>query len=257
MPDSEHTPHLWIPDEDIADIPVRPAGRPERQERCVAVHESHGEALLRGLQSVTEFFTGLRRDSIAADPDLLTFLLAAEKLRDLARLRKFIGTEGMRIHALISRVSAIVTAPADAFDRLTESVRRYRDSGIKKSFRHVAGFAPFTAGDKMSGRLRRFLLEHPDAQAADVIIMLMPNLTPKREGEYAGMVTSNIECNGGTLIGSPFTLTDGTGMIRAALPPSAAGRILSDPAIYRADSTSFFGAEEALSTAHFTDGAHE
>ena len=108
----------------------------------------------------------------------------------------------------------------------------------------------------MSERLRMFIREHPDAPAADVIIMLMPNLTPEREGEYAGMVTSNIECNGGTLIGSPFTLTDGTGMFRAAIPLSAAGRILSDPAVYRADITSFFGADETDSESRFSDRGH-
>ena len=241
MPGS-NTPHLWIPDEDISDVPMRPAGRPERQEMCGAGHESHGDALLRGLQSVKEFFRGLRSDGIATDPDLLTFLLISEKQGDLERPRKFIEDRGMRIHALISRVSAVVTVSRGAFDRLTDSLRRYRDSGIRKAFRHVAGFAPFAAEDKMSARLRRFLRDHPDATAADVIIMLMPNLTPEREEDYSEMVRSNTENHGGTLIGSPFTLTDGTGMLRAAIPPSAAGMILSDPAIYRADITSFFGA---------------
>ena len=108
----------------------------------------------------------------------------------------------------------------------------------------------------MSERLRMFIREHPDAPAADVIIMLMPNLTPEREEEYLYMARSNTERHVGTLIGSPFTLTDGTGMFRAAIPPSAAGMILSDPAIYRADITSFFGAEEAPRPNRFPDGGH-
>ena len=108
----------------------------------------------------------------------------------------------------------------------------------------------------MSERLRMFIREHPDAPAADVIIMLMPNLTPEREEEYSEMVRSNTENHGGTLIGSPFTLTDGTGMFRAAIPLSAAGRILSDPAVFRADITSFFGADEALRPNRFSDGGH-
>ena len=256
MPDSENTPHLLIPDEDISDVPMRPAGRPERQEMCGAGHESHGDALLRGLQSVTEFFSGLRSDGIATDPDLLTFLLVAGKPGDLERLRKFIEIRGMRIHALLSSVCAVVTISRGAFDRLEASVVRYRDSGIRKAFRHVVGFAPFTAEDKMSVRLRRFLRDHPDATAADVIIMLMPNLTPEREEEYSEMVRSNTENHGGTLIGSPFTLTDGTGMFRAAIPLSAAGRILSDPAVYRADITSFFGADETDSESRFSDRGH-
>ena len=188
MPDSENTPHLLIPDEDISDVPMRPAGRPERQEMCGAGHESHGDALLRGLQSVTEFFSGLRSDGIATDPDLLTFLLVAGKPGDLERLRKFIEIRGMRIHALLSSVCAVVTISRGAFDRLEASVVRYRDSGIRKAFRHVVGFAPFTAEDKMKARFeastnenRRLLIKvnlrqalaHPVSEFLGTILIVL------------------------------------------------------------------------------------
>jgi hypothetical protein len=43
---------------------------------------------------------------------------------------------------------------------------------------------------------------------------------------------------------------------RSTLPLFAAWMILSDPAVFRADITSFFGADEALRPNRFSDGGH-
>lgn len=244
MKKSERRSHLWIPDQDITELSKEPMGR--SKEHNVS-HEEHGEALVQGLRSVVSFFKELRHGETFAD-DLLTFRVILQDGEDFAGRRRFIQDEGMSINAVKDRIHAVVTAHQESFDSLCSRVLRYRDNGIKRDFGAVAGFEPFTAEDKQAPALLRYFMEHPDEHNVDVSIMLMPNLTPEQWNEYTERVISRIRMHDGRLAGSPFALTDGTPMMRAFIPSAAASEIFSDPAIYRAEQTSFFRLTEPEST---------
>ena len=244
MKKSERRSHLWIPDQDITELYREPMGR--SKEHNVS-HEAHGEALAQGLRNVRLFLDGLHQDGTFAD-DLLTFRVILQDGEDFASRRRFIQDEGMNINAVKDRMHAVVTAHQESFDSLFNRVLRYRDKGIKRDFGAVAGFEPFTAEDKQAPALLRYFMEHPDEHNVDVSIMLMPNLTPEQWNEYTERVISRIRMHDGRLAGSPFALTDGTPMMRAFIPSAAASEIFSDPAIYRAEQTSFFRLTEPDST---------
>lgn len=244
MKKSERRSHLWIPDQDITELSKEPMGR--SKEHNVS-HREHGEALAQGLSNVRLFLDGLHQAGTFAD-ELLTFRVILQDGEDFASRRRFIQDEGMNINAVKDRIHAIVTAHQESFDSLFNRVLRYRDKGIKRDFGAVAGFEPFTAEDKEAPSLLRYFKEHPDELRVDVSIMLMPNLTPGQWNEYTERVVSRIRRYEGRLAGTPFALTDGTPMMRAFIPSVASSDILSDPAIYRAEQTSFFRLTEPDST---------
>lgn len=232
--------YLWIPEDDAADVPLEP---PVREEVPYVRHEEHGLVLLQGLRRISAFFMRLHRDGTVLYGDSLTFKLILQKNAGISRRRGFIEDLGMKVHAMRDSVHAVVTASQDAFERLVLQVRRYRDTGSEPDFRYIAGFAPFTARDKQSESLRGFQREHQDAESLDAGIMMLPKLPPEQTAEYTARVTRNIRRHEGRPIGDPYELTDGTQMIRSVIPPSAVSPVLNDPAVYRAEKTSFFRTE--------------
>ena len=240
MSDAGGYPYFWIPEEDTADVPLEP---PVREDVPYVRHEEHGLVLLHGLRRISAFFMRLHRDGTVPYGDSLTFKLILQKNAGISRRRGFIEDLGMKVHAIRDSVHAVVTASQDAFERLVLQVRRYRDTGSEPDFRYIAGFASFTARDKQSESLRRLQREHPDAESLDAGIMLLPKLTTEQKGEYTSRVIRNIRRHEGRPVGDPYELTDGTQMIRVVIPPSAVSPVFNDPAVYRAEKTSFFRTE--------------
>jgi len=242
MPDSEKYPCLWIPDEDVADVPLEETS--DGDDIPEVQHEEHGLALLHGLQRVRQFFTRLHWDRTVQYGYSLTFKLILQKHVDISRHRGFLEDLGMKVNAMRDSEHAVVTVSQEAFERLNRSVLRYRERGYEHDFRYIASFAPFTARDKLAESLRVFLKEHPEGKSLDAGVMMLPKLTTEQKGEYTDRVTRNIRRHGGALIGDPYELTDGTRMMRAVIPLSAVLSVLNDPAVYRAEKTSFFRVNE-------------
>ena len=233
--------YLWIPEEDVADVPLEPSGSENMPE---VQHEEHGRVLSQGLLRVMMFFMKLHWDGTVPYGDSLTFKLRLQKHADISRRRGFIEDLGMKVNAMHDSGLEVVTASHEAFQRLAISVFRYREHGAEHDFRYIAGFAPFTARDKQSESLCVFLKEHPEEKSLDVSIMMLPKLTSGQKGEYTARVIQNIRRHDGMIIGMPYELTGGTRMIRAVIPPSAVSPVLNDPAVYRAEKTSFFQMDE-------------
>lgn len=241
MSDSEKYPYLWIPEEDISDVPLE---RSVSEDSPEVQHEEHGLALLRGLLRVRRFFAKLHRDGTAPSVDSLTFKLILQKHVAISRHRGFIADLGLEVNAMHDSLHAIVTASQESFERLNRSVHTYWKWGDEHDFRYIASFAPFTARDKLAESLRVFQKEYPEEKCLDVGIMMLPRLTKEQKREYTARVTLNIQRHEGRPVGEPYELTDGTRMIRAVIPLSAVLSVLNDPAVYRAEKTSFFRADE-------------
>lgn len=241
MSDSEKYPYLWIPEEDISDVPLE---RSVSEDTPEVQHEEHGLALLRGLLRVSRFFARLHRDGTVSYGESLTFKLILQKHVAISRHRGFLEDLGIKVNAMHDSVHAVVTVSQESFERLNRSVFRYRERGDEHDFRYIASFAPITARDKLAESLRVFLKEHPEEKSLDVGIMMLPRLTKEQKREYTARVTLNIQRHEGRPVGEPYELTDGTRMIRAVIPLSAVLSVLNDPAVYRAEKTSFFRVNE-------------
>lgn len=230
-------PHLWIPEEEVTDIPKEPTGRSNKYD---IQYNEHGAKLSKGLQEVLSFFQRLQQSESITEDDLITFKVILQDKEDFAEKKKFIEDEGLKINAVKNKNTAVVSAPRDAFSNLQGRVDRYRDKGIKKDFQYIAGFEPFTAEDKQAASLLEYFKEHPDALAVDVQVMILPEVGPDVQEKYKNRVVKKIARYDGKLQDDPYHLTDGTPVIRAIVPSQNVDELSDDPGVYRVEMTSFF-----------------
>lgn len=173
---SDKKNHLWIPAQEVTDVPKSPTAR--NKDYGVTPSE-HGQKLSQGLQEILKIFERFKASDSLSEEDLVTFKVILQAGEDFASRRKLIEYEGMKINAVKDRNHAVVTAKRDVFGTLQQRVSRYRDEGRKKDFQYIAGFEPFRAADKKTNDLVRFFKENPDELSIDVQMMLLPDLSPE------------------------------------------------------------------------------
>jgi hypothetical protein len=237
MPEQDNKSHLWIPEQEIANVSKKPTSRPNDYGLN---HSVHGNTLSQGLQEIMEFFQRLQSGGSFTDDDLVTFQVVLQDKEDFSAQKKFIEDEGLRINAVKDKHRAVVSAPKDVFGNLQRRVGKYRDNGTKKDFQYIADFEPFRATDKQAASLLRYYQENPQELTIDIQMMLLPEMAPEEQERAQGRIVKKIETQNGHLPCNPYQLTDGTSIIRAMLSIASINEIADDPGVYRVEPTTFF-----------------
>lgn len=239
--------HLWIPAQEVTDVPKSPTGR--NKDYGVTPSE-HGQKLSQGLQEILKIFERFKASDSLSEEDLVTFKVVLQDGEDFASRRQLIEDEGMKINAVKDKNHAVVTAKRDVFGTLQQRVSRYRDEGRKKDFQYIAGFEPFRAADKKTNDLVRFFKENPDKLSIDVQMMLLPDLSPEVRDRVQEKIEKKIVEKNGKIQDEPYHLTDGTAIIRAMVSVSSIDELSDDQGIYKVERTAFFQhmAPSAIST---------
>lgn len=235
MLDRKH--HLWIPAEEVTDIPKTPTGR--RKDYGVTPAE-HGQKLSQGLQEILEIFEKFKASDSLSEEDMVTFKVILQDGEDIASQKKLLEDEGMKINAVKDHNHAVVTAKKDVFGNLQQRVGKYRDEGRKKDFQYIAGFEPFRSEDKKAADLVKYYCENPDEITIDVQMMLLPELAPDVRDRVQKKIETKITQKNGKIQDEPYHLTDGTAIIRAMVSVSSLDEISDDQGIYRVERTTFF-----------------
>ena len=164
MSDIEYLPHLWIPDEEVEPIEKTPRGFSEDRGLDFGVH---GATLSSGLQSVMEAYSHLESDSLS-DEDIVIFKMVLPEGEDIYAKRDIAEKEGLKINAVKDKRHAVVSTSKSMFDRLSDRVGNYRNSGNLKHFQYVEEFGPVTAEEKQASSLKKYLEEQKDNLTIDV-----------------------------------------------------------------------------------------
>jgi len=243
--------HLWIPAEEVTDIPKIPTGRNKDYGVTPGVH---GQKLSRELQEILEFFERIKSSDSLSEEELVTFKVVLQEGEDIATRKKLLEDEGMKINAVKDHNHAVVTAKRDVFGNLQQRIGRYRDEGHKKDFQYIAGFEPFRSEDKKAADLVRYYKENPDEMVIDVQMMLLPELTPEVRDRVQEKIEKRIIEKNGQVKDVPYHLTDGTTIIRAMVSMSSLDEISDDQGIYRVERTTFFHHITPSATSPFVRG---
>jgi len=234
---SDRKNHLWIPAEEVTDIPKTPTGR---NKDYGVVPGVHGHKLSQGLQEILEIFERFKTSDSLSEEELVTFKVVLQDGEDIASRKKLLEDEGMKINVVKDRNHAVVTAKRDVFGNLQQRIGRYRDEGRKKDFQYIAGFEPFRAEDKKAADLVKYYKENPDEITIDVQMMLLPELSPEVRDRVQEKIAIKIVEKKGQIKDAPYHLTDGTAIIRAMVSMSSLDEISDDQGIYRVERTTFF-----------------
>ncbi len=229
--------HLWIPEEEIKDVPKKPTGR---NKDYGLDFRKHGAILSQGLQQILDAFQKLKSSDSLSDEDIVTFKVVLQNGEDFANRRKLMEDEGLKINAVRDKNHAIVSTKKDVFGNLQSRINRYRQQGTVKDFQYIDSFEPFNTSDKQSAALIKYFQENQDKLTVDVQMMLLPNMNEELQNRVEAKLTQKIINNNGKLQCDPYKLTDGTTIIRAMVSMQSFNEIASDQAIYRIEKTTFF-----------------
>lgn len=132
--------HLWIPEQEVTDVPKKPTGRDKDRD---IIFEEHGTKLSQGLKDVLMAFEKLRAGDSLSEEDVMIFKIVLHDGDDITNRRKFLEDEGLKINAVKDSTHAIVSTRKDIFDNLQSRIGRYRQNGTVKNFQHIDGFEPY------------------------------------------------------------------------------------------------------------------
>lgn len=236
MSDIEYLPHLWIPDEEVEPIEKTPRGFSEDRGLDFGVH---GATLSSGLQSVMEAYSHLESDSLS-DEDIVIFKMVLPEGEDIYAKRDIAEKEGLKINAVKDKRHAVVSTSKSMFDRLSDRVGNYRNSGNLKHFQYVEEFGPVTAEEKQASSLKKYLEEQKDNLTIDVQMMFTPNLDADVQERAAAKMKERIGTVNGQKTLKQYKLSDGTVVIRADVPIKELKSLTDDPVIFRVEQTGFF-----------------
>jgi len=231
--------HLWIPDGEVVNLPYEPQGRDKDMGLEPA---EHGSKLSLGLQNILSTFERIRsNDSLGAD-DIMVFkvLLPEGQKIDNAMRQKFLEGEGLKINAVKDSRQVIVSTKKSMFERLTNRVNTYKNSGRLKNFQYIEGFEPYTSEEKQAATLRKHLIELGENIQIDIQMMLLPKMDHISQEKAVGTLMKKIIQLEGKVIDEAYELSDGTAVIRAMMPMNMVSIIADDLAIYRVEETRFF-----------------
>ena len=234
----EKKSHFWIPEEEVLRETKTPKGRTKPQNRS---YSDHGSKLSHGLQSVKVALKNTATDNSLADLDMLVFhveLPEGEKVQDRKEL---FDANGMRVRAVKTVRSAIVTSTQSQFQTLNRRVNTYtQDGSLKTHFDFIESFNPYIGQEKDSSELRKALRRDKPPATLDVQLMLIPNLEREMYASALAKLIDKIKHTEGEIQESPYYLSDNTPVIRAIISSSALPHFENDQAIYRIEETDFF-----------------
>ncbi len=233
----ENKLHLWIPEEEIVDIPKHPTGRNKDYD---VDYYTHGALLSQKLQHILEIFQKLQSSDSLSNEDVMTFKVVLQDGEDFSNRRKMVEDEGLKINAVKDKNHAIVSARKDVFKNLQNRIDRYRKQGTVKNFQYINSFEPFSVLDKQSDALIKYFQENQDKLSIDVQMMLLPKMEEEIQNRVKNRLIQKIISNHGELQCEPYKLTDGTMIIRAMVSMQKFDEIANDQAIYRIEKTTFF-----------------
>ena len=175
-----------------------------------------------------------------ADSGIIVFdveLPKGEKIQDKEDI--FISN-GMKINAVRSKNNAIVTVSPSQYQKLSERIDAYANSGTyRTSFEYVESFKPYIGRIKDSNAIKRTIAMEKPPATIDIQLMLMPNLDRDVYIKAIEKMTIKASDTQGK-IESVYYLSDDTPVIRAVIPSAALTIYENDPAIYRIEETNFF-----------------
>ena len=230
--------HLWIPDEEVQRLVKTLTGR--TKPRNVSFAE-HGSKLSHGLQTVKQALESVTKDNSLADSDMLVFAIELPEGVKIQDKKDFFNSNGMRVRAVRSMRSAVVTSTISQFQSLKKRIESYTYNGTGKThFDYVEDFKPFIGSEKGSSELRKTMNAESPPETLDVQLMLLPNLDRAVYESALPKLTAKINETQGQIQEDVYYLSDNTPVIRAIIPSSSLLRYENDPAIYRIEETDFF-----------------
>lgn len=237
MSNENNKEHLWIPLEEVEQVPKKPIKITE--DRGLN-HAEHGSKLSQGLMEIMSAYDKLTSGDSLSDEDIMVFKLVLPEGETVAGQQKFIEDEGMKINAVKDSRHAIVTSSKSMFERLNGRVGSYKEQNKLKGFQYVEGFEIYSAEEKQAASLRRFLEQQKDALTIDIQMMFIPHLEREMQSKAVAKLKGKISQLEGKLQREPYQLSDGTAVIRALVPMSCINNLAGDGAIYRIEQTAFF-----------------
>ena len=228
--------HLWIPEEEVQKLDKTLRGFSE--DRGLDYGE-HGATLSQGLKNILQAYEHLQNDSLR-DEDVMIFKMQLPEGEDIYGQRANLEREGLKINAVKDKRHAIVSTNKTMFQRMTERVGTYRQTGTLKHFQYIDNFQPYTQEDKQASSLKKYLEEQKDVLSIDVQMMFIPNLDEEIQERAADRIAGKITQLDGEHLVKKYKLSDGTTVIRANFPIKEYYNISSDSAIYRVEQTGFF-----------------
>lgn len=237
MSNEDNKQHLWIPFEEVEQVPKKPMNITEDRD---VHHTEHGSKLSQGLLEIMSAYDKLKSGDSLSDEDIMVFKLVLPEGETIAGQQKFIENEGMKINAVKDSRHAIVTSSKSMFERLKGRVGSYRDQNKLKGFQYIEGFEFYSAEEKQASSLRHYLEQQTDALTIDIQMMFIPHLDREIQSKAVIKLEEKIKKIEGKLQREPYQLSDGTAVIRALVPMSSINNLADDCAIYRIEQTAFF-----------------
>ncbi|WP_425805186.1 S8 family peptidase [Desulfitobacterium sp. Sab5] len=237
MSNEDQKQHLWIPFEEVEEVPKKPMNIPE--DRGLD-HTEHGSKLSQGLMEIMSAYDKLKSGDSLSEEDIMVFKLVLPEGETVAGQQKFIENEGMKINAVKDSRHAIVTSSKSMFQRLRGRVGTYKDQDKLKGYQYIEGFELYSAEEKQATSLKHYLEQQKDVLTIDIQMMFIPHLDKEIQSKAVIKLGEKIRQIEGKLQREPYQLSDGTAVIRALVPMSSINNLANDGAIYRIEQTTFF-----------------
>jgi hypothetical protein len=237
--DNDHRPHLWIPEQEVTLVSHVPRGRAKARD---VNHIDHGKKLSKGLQDIVDAYnTRLTSGDALSGEDIRVFQITLPDGIKLSDQKKFLTEEGLTLNYYQDESHAIVSTSKARFDRLAGRVDAYRDKNRKKDFKYIEDFSYPDAVGKQTYSLRRFIEEFGEASAtADIEMVVLPLLDKPVAERVEKNLIGQIIAAEGTIPSNPFTLSDGTRVIRATVPIASVEQLALDSSVCQVLRTSFY-----------------
>ena len=202
-------------DEEVQRLDKKLTARPK--PRNVSFSE-HGSKLSQGLQTVKQTLESIAKDNSLADSDMLVLAIELPEGEKIQDKKDFFDSNGMRVRAVKSVRSAVVTSTNSQFQSLKRRVEAYAHNGAGKThFNHVDNFMPFIGADKGSSELRKTMNADTPPDMLDVQLMLPPNLDSAVYDVALPKLIAKIQSTQGQIQEDTYYLSDNTPVIRAII----------------------------------------
>lgn len=249
--------HLWIPDEEVQQVPKSPTSRPTHRD---VVFAEHGRKLSAGLELIKQRIEHDAGDDSLADSNLYVFKVEFPEGEKVQHRSELFVKNNMHVNAVKDERTAVVSTTKQQFQFLKNRVDAYTRKGTGKThFDNIADFNPYAGSEKDSTELKKIIHMQQPPETIDIQLMFVPNLSQSTYETAVRKVLQKIEQNNGVVQDTPYMLSDNTPVVRAIIPSSMLPRYENDPAIYRIEETHFFsvdahdGAEPWSSDFHLDD----
>ena len=247
----DYRPHLLITEDDVKPFENK---RQARTKDFGMDPAQHGSKLSGDLQAIVDAYTKAQGvDSLSGEGVRLfeIVLREGEKISNKT-LRDFLEQEGMVITSVRDSRHATVMQQNPSFSDFQRRVGNYRSGQAPtKKFnsyaQYIEGFQFPESEPKKAPSLQE-LIDKAEEFPIDVEITeeLLPKGTdPQLQSRAEQRLLSQIKQRKGTVISSPYKLSDGTPVIRAEVPLGEVDNISKDSMVSRITKTSFYSTSPA------------